>query len=341
MSRKALFLPLLLVPFLALAALGRPTANVEERVRYLRIGVDASGERGFDVGAALAAMLSRPPGLPACAADRACGVPGLVALAQSQPSRHDIVAAVTDGRVETGLAPADQVYAARCFPAAGTKPADLTIIGEIYNEALHALVRAETGLTGIAQLRGRRVAMGIAGSDERRLAERMLAAHGLRMQDVKRVEIGGDAAVLALADGRIDALFRIAAAPDPSIAMAISAGARLVPVADDGGRLSGLHPFGAPGLIQADTYGEGHPAVSTLMQPVVWVAGPALSPDLAGQLVAALANKPNRTALTRGGPHVELLRPAALRMSAPLHPAAGLRYGVDPIAMACPARSPR
>lgn len=342
MSPRYWLIPLLAVPLLALVAFGRAPANTGTSVRYLRIAADPSGERGFDVGAALASILSRPPGMPACADDRACGVPGLVALAQSLPDRRDIVEAVASGAVETGLAPADRIYAARCLPAPGARPADLTILGEIYNEALHVLVRPETGLTDIAQLKGRRVAIGVPGSDERRLAERILSAYGLRRQQVRGVEIGGEAAALALADGRIDALFRIAATPDPVSAMAVTAGARLLPVTGDpAGRLSGLHPFGTPGQIAAGTYDDGQRDIPTMMQPVAWIAGPALDPALAAQLTAALASRANREALHRQDPDMVLLRPAAFRMSAPLHPAAGTRYGVDPIAMACPGQKPR
>ncbi len=342
MSPKYWIIPLMAVPLMALVALGRAPADTGLAVRYLRIAADPSGERGFDVGAALASMLSRPPGMPACIDGRACGVPGLIALTQSLPDRRDIVEAVVSGAVETGLAPADRIYAARCFPAAGTRPAELTILGEIYSEALHVLVRAEGNLSDPAQLKGRRVAIGVAGSDERRLAERILSAYGLRRQQVRGVEIGGEAAALALADGRIDAMFRIAATPDPVAAMAVTAGARLLPVTGDAaGRLSGLHPFGAPGSIPAGTYDGDQPEVATMMQPVAWIAGPALDPALAAQLTAALASRANREALHRQDPDMVLLRPAAFRMSAPLHPAAGTRYGVDPIAMACPGQKPR
>ncbi len=342
MSRKYWILPLLAVPFAALMVFGRAPAGTEPPTRYLRIATDVSGETGFDVGTALAAMLSRPTGMPACADDRACGVPGLVALAQSAPDRADIVRNVAEGRIETGLVPADLIYAARCQPVPGSKPADITILGEIYNEALHVLVRPETDLTSIGQLKGRRVAIGSAGTADRQLADRILSAHGLRRRDVRAAELGGIGAIAALMDGRIDALFLITASPDPIIAEAVTAGARLIPVTGDAaGRLSGLHPFGTPGHIAAGTYGPNQPEVATMMQPVAWIAGPALDPVLAGRLVEALARGTNRTALVKGNPDMALLRPASFRMSAPLHPAAGSRYGIDPVAMACPGQKPR
>lgn len=343
MSRKSwLILPLCLPLVVGLAALARAPAEPDLVVRYLRIGVVEAGERGFDMGASLAAMLSRPPGMPTCADDRACGIPGLVALAQAQARSADIVADVAAGRIETGLAPADRVYDARCQSA---KPDNITIIGEMYDEALHILVRADAGADSVAGLKGKRVAIGPAGSPARLLADRTLSAHGLRRQDIRAVELAGDEALAALADGRLDALFRIAAVPDAALA-ALTARTdapdlHLLPVVGDAaGRLSGLHPFGSVGHIDDGVY-PGLKGVDTLMQPVVWIAGPAVDKDLARALGRALTSKPNRAALQGGERDLTLLRPVALRMSAPLHPGLDGFYRVDPITMACPRGGPR
>lgn len=342
--KYALIFPLAL-PLAALAVLARPPAESDvNHTRYLRIAVDPSGERGFDVGAALAAMLSRPPGLPACLDDgRPCGVSGLVALAQSQPERTDILGAVARGEIETGLAPADRVYAARCQPTQGVPPAELSVIGEIYNEALHIVAR--TRIDDVAGLKGKRVAIGAPGSDERRLAERVLSAYGLTLRQVRGVDLGGAVALAALADGRIDALFRIAAVPDAGIAdLAAGAveGLHLLPVTGEAAsRLSGLHPFGSTGQIADGAY-EGLEGVPTLMQPIVWVAGPALPAGLAPKLARALASRPNREAMVRGDRGFTLLRPVALRMPAPLHPGLeGIYAEPAPIVMACPRGGPR
>ncbi len=343
MSRKSwLILPLCLPLVVGLAALARAPADPDLVVRYLRIGVVETGERGFDMGASLAAMLSRPPGMPACTDDRACGVPGMVALAQAQARSADIVADVAMGRLETGLVPADRVYAARCQ---STTPDNITILGEMYDEALHVLVRADAGADSIAGLKGKRVAIGPAGSPARLLADRTLSAHGLRRQDIRAVELAGEEALAALAGGQVDALFRIAPVPDAALADLTAHGdvpqLRLLPVAGEAaGRLSGLHPFGSVGRIGDGVY-PGIQGVDTLMQPVVWIAGPAVDKDLARALGRALTSTPNRAALQKGGRDVPLLRPVALRMSAPLHPGLDGFYRVDPITMACPRGGPR
>lgn len=339
MSWKSWILLPLTLSLTALAVLARAPAPGEPGTRYLRIAVAPVTEQEFDIGAALAAMLSRPPGLPDCAAGRPCGVPGLVALAQSGDSRQDMVANLARGDTETALIPADRLYAARCQAGAGQP---LYVLGEIYGEALHVLAR--TRIDSIAGLKGKRVAIGAAGSDERRLAERVLSAHGLGLRDVRGITIARVEALEALAQGRIDALFRIAALPDPAITTAAETSAEplhLLPVTGEAAhRLSGLHPFGLPDSIPAGTYPRLE-AVTTLMQPVLWVAGPALPDALAPKLADALLRPENRRQLTRGGGNVALLQPVALRMPAPLHPALAQTYDAHPIIMACPQTGPR
>lgn len=328
--------PLVLLALLA-AALWRVPDVPAAEVRYLRIAAGPTGTLGFQTGTALAGVLSRPPGLPPCRPGEACGVPGLVALAQSLPVQGDIAAAVAGGKVETGIATADAVHAARCPADPAAKPANLTLLGDLYGETLHVLVRPGLDVTGVEGLKGRRVAIGKAATAERRLADRLLTAHGLRRRDVRAQELSGDDALAALAEGKVDALFRIAAVPDPKVAeLAAAQKAVLLPVAGEAaGRLSALHPFSGPGKIPAGTYGEAG-AVETLDQPVVWVAGPDLPASLAGPMAEALAAKANRVLLTEGDTaSLTMEQPVPARPVAPLHPGAAAAYGRDPVAMPC------
>lgn len=329
-------LPLLLLAMLA-AALWRVPDVPAAEVRYLRIAAGPTGTVGYQAGTALAAVLSRPPGLPPCRQGEACGVPGLVALAQSLPAEGQIIAAVAAGQVETGLATADAVHAARCPADPAVKPANLTLLGDVYGEVLHVLVRPGLDVSGVEGLKGRRVAIGKAATAERRLADRLLTAHGLRRRDVRAVELSGEDALDALAAGKVDALFRIAALPDARVAeLAAAQQAVLLPVAGEAaGRLSALHPFSGPGRIPAGTYGEAG-AVETLSQPVVWVAGPDLPAALAAPMAKALAAAPNRDLLKAGDTAtLALAELVPARPVAPLHPDVAKSQGRDPAAMPC------
>ncbi|ACI99662.1 TAXI family TRAP transporter solute-binding subunit [Rhodospirillum centenum] len=334
-------------PFLAFAvaavALWRVPDVPAAEVRYVRIAAGPATSLGFQGATTLANALTRPPGLPPCDEGRPCGVPGVIALAQSLPEPEAIVAAVATGQIDTGLAPANIVFGARC-PEGRTPALDVTVLGDAYAEALHVLALPGSGIAAVPDLRGKRVAVGAAGSEDRRLADRILMAHELRRRDIRMVELAGDAALAALAEGKVDAVFRIAAVPDPAVAGLAAAGAVvLVPVEGDARqRLLELAPFSGAARIPGGTYGEAG-EVQTLAQPVLWIAGPGLPTGLAAELSGAVENPANRALLTA---EPVALFPVALfpvdadafrpgRLAAPLHPAATSRHpGASP--MPCP-----
>lgn len=329
-------IPLLLIAALAVMAFRAPGVPAAE-VRYLRIAAGPATSLSYEAGASLAAALSRPPGMPPCAPDRPCGAAGVVALAQSLNGSQDIIRAVAAGELETGLAPAQAVFGARCPSRAEDPRADLVILGDLYAEALHVLVRPGLGISTPADIRGRRVAVGRVGTEARRLADRMLMAHGLRRADVRMVQVGGADALEAMRRGEVDVLFRISAWPDPDVAELAAEGvAHPVPVTGEGAEaLMRMHPFAGPGLIPAGLYGETG-EVETLLQATVWFSRPDLDPVQTLSLTEALALPANRSLLASGDGRLRLVDAAGARLAAPLHPAAAKAYGMHGEVLPCP-----
>src|SRR4051812_34488529 len=98
----------------ALLALWKVPGVPAAGVRYVRIAAGPATTPTFLAATALANVASRPPGLPACQDDRACGVDGVVLLAQSQPNAEAVLAAVASGQAETGVVPAGLLLDTRC-----------------------------------------------------------------------------------------------------------------------------------------------------------------------------------------------------------------------------------
>lgn len=293
-------------------------------VRYVRIAAGPATTASYAGGSALASAMSRPPGLPPCAADRACGVAGVVALVQSVTGPDAVVAAVAAGEIESGLAPAESVLAARCAAPRGQAPATVAAIANVYDEALHVVVRPGLPVRSVAELKGYRVAIGTAGTAERRLADRVLTAHGLKRRDVRFTDLSGAEAALALAEGRIDAFFRLSPWPDAELAELAAGGrAALLPVEGEAARrLMGLAPFAGPAVLPAGLYGAG--ATPTLTQPVQWIVSSAVEPGLVEKLAAALDRPQNRALLADMDGELPLVAPhqAGRSLAAPPHPGA-------------------
>jgi TRAP transporter TAXI family solute receptor len=128
-----------------------------------------------------------------------------------------------EGRVDIALSQGDAALAAYrgegIFAASGPYP-ELRAIGSLYPEALHVVVRADSGVDSPAALRGRRVAVGVPGSAARATALAVLDAHGLTPPAVELGAYPLGAALVALRDREVDAVVTVIGIPADSIRVA-------------------------------------------------------------------------------------------------------------------------
>lgn len=134
----------------------------------------------------------------------------------------------------------------------------LMSLGSMYYEPLWVFYRDRAPLDRIAQLQGKRLAIGAEGSGTRKLAMQVLAANGLDGDAQRLLPISGDAAVEALRAGQADAAFVIAGADSAIVKKLLGLeGVRLMNFAQAGAyvkRFPFLHkvtlPRGAVDLVQ-------------------------------------------------------------------------------------------
>jgi uncharacterized protein len=97
---------------------------------------------------------------------------------------------------------ADAVNGENSFDA----PMDVCSLGNIYNNFVHFFTTADTGITSIEDLKGKRVSPGAVGSASEVTADRIMQAAGLDPQaDIERVQLGVAETVAAIQDGTVDA----------------------------------------------------------------------------------------------------------------------------------------
>ncbi|RKT55971.1 TAXI family TRAP transporter solute-binding subunit [Saccharothrix australiensis] len=169
----------------------------------------ASGERGgmyYDFAALLAAQLE----------------PGLRGRAVETQGSLENLERLRSGSVRVALSLADAAHVAD--PAL-----ELRALGRVYENYLQLVVRADDPARRVADLAGRVVSLGAAGSGASLSGERMLAAAGLggsvRVTHLRLAE-----AARALADRRVDALLWSGGVPTPVLEGL--PGIRLLPLAD-------------------------------------------------------------------------------------------------------------
>jgi TRAP transporter TAXI family solute receptor len=126
----------------------------------------------------------------------------------------------TSGSVDNlRLLQAEQGGVNVAFVQGGTAPPDakdLMALASVFLEPLWVFVRADLRVRLLADLKRRRVAVGVEGSGTRMLALQLLQANGVT-DPVLFLPLGGRDAVNALLSGRVDAAMFVTARPVPML----------------------------------------------------------------------------------------------------------------------------
>jgi TRAP transporter TAXI family solute receptor len=232
------------------------------------------------------------------------------------------------GKVSLALAQGDAALAA--YGGKGPFERDgpdatLRAIGSLYPEPLHVLVRADSPFASLEDLRGKRVAIGQPGSASRMTALAALAAHGLGAPDLQTLEMAPGDALVALREGRADALLQVIGLPADAVRDALAAvPLRLLPLSE--GAVAALAASGAGYFaltIPGGAYAGQKPAVRTIATAAILLAGSDLSDIEVGAITRYVFEK-GRDFAARGSAQGVQVSPANARLglSVPLHTAA-------------------
>ncbi|MET4633206.1 TAXI family TRAP transporter solute-binding subunit [Kaistia defluvii] len=134
---------------------------------------------------------------------------------------------VQAGKADIGFSTVDSAYDALHGTGAYAKDGklDLRVLAVLYDSYLHVVASRESGIASIADLKGKRVSIGSAGSSTEAIADRVLEAAGIDpASGVTRANLGVAESAVALKDGKIDAFFWIGGVPTAAVAELASAG---------------------------------------------------------------------------------------------------------------------
>ena len=288
----------------AALALGLTGAASAQDLKFFTIGTGGTSFTYYPVGGVIANAISRPPGSRECGEGGSCGVAGLIASAVSSRGSVDNINAIVSGLRDSGFAQSDVAYWA--YTGTGTMegqpPAtDLRTIAALFEEHIHLVASADSGINSVADLRGKRVSLDEPGSGTYVDAGLILEASGLSLDDVTAEALKGNAASDALRNGRIDAFFVVAGYPTGSLVeLASAADIKLVPIEGAGAEaLTGKYGFFAQSDIPAGTY-EGVGATPTVAVGAQWFTSAKEDDDLIYEITKALWNDNSRKLLDVG-----------------------------------------
>ncbi|WP_372668634.1 TAXI family TRAP transporter solute-binding subunit [Amycolatopsis kentuckyensis] len=203
----------------------------------------------------------------------------------------------------------------------------LTTLARIHDDYLHIVVRADSDIRTVGQLRGRRIATGAKSSGVEYIARRLLQATDLT-DSVTTSSRGLDDSVKALLDGEIDAFFWSGGLPTPTLAAYNGTQSlRLLDIADVMPKMQEINQVYGTASIPASTYNQPGP-VTTLLVPNFLIVPKSMSDDVAEALVRGLFDARQQLALANPAALSIDVHPGIETQPIPLHPGA-LRYYRD------------
>ncbi len=184
------------------------------------------------------------------------------------------------------------------LPQDSNKYQGLRSIGYLYGAPAQLIVRADSGIKSAMDLKGKRVAVGNAGSGAAASAERFFRHIGI-WGDFKPQFMGYSAAASAFQDGKIDAFWVLVGYPNRSVIEAsVQVKIALVDVGVDAEKTGFYDAFAySPTTIAAGTYGKGMPECKTFQDSTILSANKDLSEDLVYTITKTLWSKEGMAAM--------------------------------------------
>ncbi|TQV83244.1 TAXI family TRAP transporter solute-binding subunit [Denitrobaculum tricleocarpae] len=303
-----------------------------EDISFFRIGTGSTGGTYFPVGGILANAISNPPGSRACNRGGSCGVPGLIAVAQSTEGSVENVKQLGAGLLDSGFSQADVSFWAYrgegLFKEQGGIPG-LRAIANLFPESVHLVVRRNSGIRSVRDLKGLRISIDLEGSGTQVDALLILEAYGIGVEDFDAVSVPSGIAADMLRAEELDGFFIVAGTPVNAVKfLAADSLVTLVPIAGkEAETLRQAYPFFAQETVAAGTY-FNVPATRTLSVGAQWLVTDAADEELIYQVTRALWHENTRKMLMRGHPKGRLITidTAISGLGVPLHDGARRYY---------------
>lgn len=305
-----------LVAGTALLGLGAPA--LAQARRRLTVATGGTGGVYFVYGGGLARVLTEK-------------VPNVQATSQVTGGSVDNINLLSAGDADIGFSTLDSVVDALngvgAYARGGKR--EVRIIAVLYDNVLHAV--ATPAINSIAEMKGKRIGVGSAGSSTEGWADRTLEAAGLNPKtDIIRDNLGVAESANALADGKIAGFFWSGGVPTAAIRDLAQAGRtafKLLDTTKELGEMNKKYPgLYREAVLPPNTYQGQTQQVTTSGVANVMLVDAKAPNDLVTLILEGIFN--NLTDMQAIHPEARklTLQTAAVKLAAPFHPAAEAFY---------------
>jgi len=255
-------------------------------------------------------------------------IPGMNVTAQTTGASAENIRLVNKKEAELALVQSDTLDAAFNAKAPFTEAIkSMSTIAVLYPEIIQVVVRADSPIKSIADLKGKKVGVGAPGSGTEANFRQLMDIYGLAKDDVNSQYLSFSESAEAFKDRHIDAFIVTAGIPNAAIMdIGTQHAIRILTVpADMAAKLTAKYPFLAAAVVPAGTYKNQAQDVTTVAVNAVLIVGNDLSADVVYNITKALFDSQAELASAHAKGKELNLKYAVKGVSIPFHPGA-LKY---------------
>jgi TRAP transporter TAXI family solute receptor len=301
----------------SIAAIALTVSPLTGAQQPARISITTGGTGGvyYPMGGGMANILSKY-------------VPGLQATAEVTGGSIDNLKLINAGKAEVGFSMADSAWdAEQGLDKFKDNKVNARTLLVLYPNKMHVVTVEGTGITKLADLKGRRVSTGSPGSGTEIMALRVLEAAGIDgKKDIKPERLGVAESVNAIKDRKIDAFFWVGGVPTAAVTdLAATPGMKLKLI-DHGEVVDAMNkkygPLYVRSTIPAGSYAGQDKANDEVDVWNILVTSDKMSDQMAYDIVKTLfERKPELVAVHKEAEHIDL-KSQSVGSPIPFHPGA-------------------
>lgn len=235
---------------------------------------------------------------------------------------------VDTGKIDMALASASDIELGKNrrleeYPDAINK---VRAVARLFNEYAHLAVLKNSNIRTLADLKGKRVAVGTRGSGTYAAARRFFRSVGL-WEEIKPEYASFDLVVKDFLSGQVEAVWQIVGYPSASLEeICRHTSLRLIDLSEaaDDSAFYAAHPYYSPGTIPAGAYSCVDAGAETFKDQAVWVASKKVKDEIVFEALTHLFSAEGLEQMKKVHPAARDLDPdgAARDLAIPFHPGA-------------------
>jgi len=212
--------------------------------------------------------------------------------AQSSGGSTENLRKVNAGRMQFGVVYSGEVYQGRKgkLKADPNTYEDVLAVAYLYGAPAQLIVRADSGITSVKQLEGKKVGVGNAGSGAFATCELFFTHMGI-WDKIERNAMGYNDAAAAFGNNQLDAFWLFTAFPSGAVIMAAQTNDIAMVDLNADAESAGFYteyPYFSKLAVPAGTYKGVDKDVPTFQDSALWVANSKVSDDVVYKLLSVI-----------------------------------------------------